>query len=431
MRAALNPLTIATLTDGHLLDSLTPGLSLAVLPSGKKKWRYCRRVSGSPKVVKLSLGGFPAYSLEEARAWASKLNYYVERGEEPRQLLKRDDMKLRMTVATAHALYMRAALEGRATRAKRLNRPRTIADKRAIYNRDIAPFIGHKIIHNIAERELVELVLQKGSTTKVRANRLAAELKTFFGWASGLRGLEVGLALDPSRRLADLRFPEASRDRQLSIEELGWFLRAVTEEPQDLRRGMLLWLLTAARISEVIYARREEIRDGIWTIPATRSKNSRPHQVALGPWAAALMASSSEWVFPAQKVDGPRKSGWYPARDRVLARMSEYAGRPIERFTPHDFRRTARSNTKRLGADHETAEAMLNHVKHPLMRIYDSYDLADEKAAWFRTWEIEIASLAKAAEVADKLEIPNELLRMSNGGRWLTRLGGKLMKMGK
>lgn len=431
MLTALDLSTIATLTDGNMRDPMTPGLSLAALPSGKKKWKYHRRVSCSTTVVKLTLGSFPAYSLEEARAWASKLNYYVDRGEAPHQFLRRDNMKFRMTVATAHALYMQAVVEGRATRAKRLNRPRTIADKRAVYNRDIDPFIGHRVIHNITERELVALVLQKGTTTKVRANRLAAELKTFFGWASGLRGLEVGLALDPSRRLGDLRFPEPSRERQLSIEELGWFLRAVAEEPEDLRRGMLLWLLTATRISEVIYARREEIRGGIWTIPAVRSKNSRPHQIALGPWTAALMAGSSEWVFPAQKIDGPRKTGWYPARDRVLARMSEYAGRPIERFTPHDFRRTARSNTKRLGVDHETAEAMLNHVKHPLMRIYDGYDLADEKAAWFRTWETEIVSLAQAAGVADKLEIPNELLRMSNNGRWLTRLGGKLVKMGK
>jgi hypothetical protein len=40
----------------------------------------------------------------------------------------------------------------------------------------------------------------------VRANRLAAELKVFFGWAASLRGLEIGLETDPSRRLGDLRF---------------------------------------------------------------------------------------------------------------------------------------------------------------------------------------------------------------------------------
>jgi integrase len=129
------------------------------------------------------------------------------------------------------------------------------------------------------------------------------------------------------------------------------------------------------------------------------------------------METSSEWVFPAVKVSGPRTTGWYKARDRVLSRMSEYAGRPIERFTPHDFRRTARSNTKRLAIDNETAEAMLNHLKRPLERIYDGYELEDEKAGWFRIWENEIVVLACKAGVAEKLEIPANQMRAATKGR--------------
>jgi integrase len=81
------------------------------------------------------------------------------------------------------------------------------------------------------------------------------------------------------------------------------------------------------------------------------------------------MQTNHEWVFPATRIDGPRNNSfWYKARDRVLARMTAIAGQPVEHFTPHDFRRTARSNTKRLKVDYETAEAMLNHVKKGLER---------------------------------------------------------------
>src|SRR3546814_16569864 len=66
---------------------------------------------------------------------------------------------------------------------------------------------------------LIKLVEAKGKTAKVRANRLAAELKVFFGWAASLRGLEIGLESDPSRRLGDLRFPENPRPRQFRSEE--------------------------------------------------------------------------------------------------------------------------------------------------------------------------------------------------------------------
>jgi integrase len=81
-------------------------------------------------------------------------------------------------------------------------------------------------------------------------------------------------------------------------------------------------------------------------------------------------------VFPAARIDGPRNNSvWYKARDWVLARMAIIAGHPIERFTPHDFRRTARSNTKRLKVDFETAEAMMNHLRSGMERIYDGYEL--------------------------------------------------------
>lgn len=175
---------------------------------------------------------------------------------------------------------------------------------------------------------------------------------------------------------------------------------ALAEEKRDIRRAMLIWLLSAARLAEVVRAHRDELVGDDWVIPASRSKNSHPHVIRLGPWGRSLMATNGEWVFPAPRVAGPRKYGWYKARDRVLARMSQLAGHSIERFTPHDFRRTARSYTKRLKVDFETAEAMMNHLKSGLERIYDGYELEEKKAAWFLKWEEEIIGLARKAGVA-------------------------------
>lgn len=315
-----------------------------------------------------------------------------------------------MTVDRAHKLYMEAVREGRSSRAKRINKPRTVADKQDIYRRDIAPKLGRKIIYEVTEADLIKLVETKGKKARVRANRLAAELKVFFGWTASLRGLEVGLEVDPSRRLGDLRFPETPRTRRLAHQEIAWFLQALVEEERDYQRGMLLWLLTAARLAEVCEARSEELAGGVWTIPASRTKNSVEHRIALGPWGWSLMQSGSEWVFPAPKLDGPRsRNCWYRARNRVRERMEQSSGRPIERFTPHDFRRTCRSHTKRLKVDFETAEAMLNHVKKGLERTYDTYELEDEKQAWFLRWETEIAEIAREAGVADALGVPARL----------------------
>jgi integrase len=410
---AFTPATIDDLIRGRMSDPLTPGLGIEVLMSGKKRWDYRRRLPGADVTVKMWLGLYPAYNIAAARDWAGKLNDQLGAGVDPREAIRAEEARAIMTVDRAHQLYMVAVREGRSSRAKRPNKPRTIADKLEIYERDIRPNLGTKIIYDVTEAELVKLVTEKGKVAKVRANRLAAELKVFFGWTASLRGMEVGLENDPSRRLGDLRFPETARSRKLSLKELEWFLLALVEEERDYRRGMLLWLLTAARRVEVAQARSDELVDDIWTIPVARTKNSVEHQIALGPWGQTLMQSNGEWAFPAPKMDGPRSiSCWYKARDRVRQRMEQLAGRPIERFTPHDFRRTSRSNTKRLKVDFETAEAMLNHVKKGLERTYDTYELEEEKRGWFLKWEAEIANMARAVGVADALGVPP--LEMSN-----------------
>ncbi|PSJ42159.1 tyrosine-type recombinase/integrase [Allosphingosinicella deserti] len=407
----LNPALIDDLRRGKLDDSKTGALSIEVLPSGKKRWLYRRRIAGRGEVVKLSLGLYPAYSIADAREWANALNLQMDTGIDPREAARQELRLATMTVDRAHDLYMEAVREGRSSRAKRINKPRTVSDKLDIYRRDIAPKLGRKIIYDVTETDLIKLVEAKGKKARVRANRLAAELKVFFGWTASLRGLEVGLEVDPSRRLGDLRFPEAPRTRRLALQEIAWFLEALVEEERDYQRGMLLWLLTAARLAEVCEARSKEVCDGIWTIPASRTKNSVEHRIALGPWGWLLMQNGGDWVFPAPKLDGPRsRNCWYVARNRVRKRMEQLAGQPIERFTPHDFRRTCRSNTKRLRLDFETAEAMLNHVKKGLERTYDTYELEEEKQAWFLTWETEIVRIARGAGVAEALGVPPNVL---------------------
>jgi hypothetical protein len=69
------------------------------------------------------------------------------------------------------------------------------------------------------------------------------------------------------------------------------------------------------------------------------------------------------------------------------------------------------SKTKRLRVDFETAEAMLNHVQKRLERTYDTYELEEEKRAWFLTWETEIAGIALEAGVSEALGVPSMIPR--------------------
>ncbi|MBW8745068.1 MAG: integrase arm-type DNA-binding domain-containing protein [Sphingomonas sp.] len=262
-------------------------MSIELIRSDRRRWIYRRRIPATNVIVTIRGGFFPAVSICDARQWATTLNAQVEAGIDPRAAEREARAILPMTVGRAHGLYMIAVHEGRASGVNRPNKPRTIQDKIYIYESDIAPALADKLIHEVTEADLVTLVLNKGKRAKIRANRLAAELNVFFGWSASLRGLEVGLPENPARRLSDLRFPETPRSRKLSLDEIGWFLRAVALEPLQFRRGWLLWLLTAVRRNELTEGRSSEVEQGVWTIPPERSKNGVEHVIALGPWASA------------------------------------------------------------------------------------------------------------------------------------------------
>ena len=50
----------------------------------------------------------------------------------------------------------------------------------------------------------------------------------------------------------------------------------------------------------------------------------------------------------------------------------------------------------------------MNHLRSGMERIYDGYELEEEKAAWFLLWEREIAGIARRIGVADALGVPSE-----------------------
>ena len=166
-KVALTPASIDTLQKGLLADLLTPGLAIEVLASGKKRWRYRRQVAGTKTMATLYGQLFPAQSIADAREWARGLNEKVEAGVDPRVALREEKTRAEMTVARAHGLYMVAVREGRSSRVKRPNKPRTIKDKLEIYNRDIAPKLARRSIYEVTETDLIKLVEAKGKVAKV------------------------------------------------------------------------------------------------------------------------------------------------------------------------------------------------------------------------------------------------------------------------
>src|SRR5688572_14903719 len=112
-KMGLTPALIEEMVPSSVSDSATPGLFIKMLGPQRHVWKYRRKVSGSAKSVKMTLGPYPARSIAEARNWARAINQKIEIGIDPREERSIEQSRAEMTVAKAHQLYMDAVREGR------------------------------------------------------------------------------------------------------------------------------------------------------------------------------------------------------------------------------------------------------------------------------------------------------------------------------
>src|SRR5215203_4230986 len=67
-------------------DTSMPGFALRVSYSGTKAWVLMTRVRGSPKLIRMTLGEWPAMSLAEAHEEAREAQRQAKTGRDPRNV---------------------------------------------------------------------------------------------------------------------------------------------------------------------------------------------------------------------------------------------------------------------------------------------------------------------------------------------------------
>jgi hypothetical protein len=80
---SLKPLVVDNAKSRDKAYALTDGggLQLEVLPSGSKTWRFKYHLNG--KREKVTIGGYPAFTIKQARDRHEELRALVERGQSP------------------------------------------------------------------------------------------------------------------------------------------------------------------------------------------------------------------------------------------------------------------------------------------------------------------------------------------------------------
>ena len=322
----------------------TPGFGLRVTSSGARAFVLNYRNQGG-RERRLTIGSPPAWTITAARKQAAELRYRIDTGDDP--LAELDAERNAPTVKDLAERFERDELPKR--------RPATGLDYSAILRLHILPRLGKLKVAEVSHTDIEKLHRQIAEMAPYRANRTVAVLSRMFNLAIKWRLRSDNPAIGIERK------PEEKRERYLSPAELTRLAEVLATRPGPSANAVRLLLLTGARRMEVLAAEwsQFDLEAGIWTKPASTTKQAKLHRVPLSAPAWQLLvemrgkAGGSPFLFPGANGG--------PQRDLKKFWASICKAAAIEGARLHDLRHTYASVLASSGLSLPVIGALLGH----------------------------------------------------------------------
>jgi integrase len=248
-----------------------------------------------------------------------------------------------------------------------------------IINNELVPALGKLKVAAVDFEHVERLHRKIAHHAPILANRTLAVLSKMFA-------LAIKWRLRPDNPCKGVeRKREEPRRRYLGDkpDELARLTKALAEHPdQQVANIFRLLLLTGARRGEVLSATWEQfdLQKGLWSKPATSTKQKEPHQIPLSAPARQLVASlpnDSELLFPGR--GGQRRTNL----DHSWSQICKAAG--IRGLRIHDLRHSYASTLVSRGFSLPVIGALLGHSQPQTTARYahlfhDSLREATERA---------------------------------------------------
>jgi integrase len=261
-------------------------------PQGKRSFYFNYHGHGYER--RIAIGQWPTWTCEAARARAKELRKAVDRGEDPAT-----EKRERREAATIRDLAERYKREHLPTKSAHSQ----VEDTRTIETR-ILPRIGNRLVADIHQGDVI--ALHKHVTQNhgpVRANRVIAVLSKMFSLslvpeADDTKPWRTPNLGNPCKGVK--RNTEEGRERFYSPAELATIGDALATYYDQAKADCVRFImLTGCRPSEAMHATKTQIDNGVWTKPASTTKQRKTHRVPLSAPALAIVArrQRGEYLF--------------------------------------------------------------------------------------------------------------------------------------
>ena len=331
-------------------------------------------------------------SLFDARKAFVELCGLRRQGKNPKLLMQQQAEKEVQTVKKLVLSWYSSYIE------KNRKQPQQI---KQLLDADIIPLLGHMELEKIQTRDItkaLDAIVHRGAP--VHANKVLSTLKQALNYATSRGELLVNPAANIRAR--DIGGLEKPRERFLTLEEIKllWLFLDSDSSKMSIyiRLGIKIILLTGVRTAELRLAQWSEfdLKQSLWTIPASHTKSGMVMKVHLSSQAKALLKelkdhSTSCYVIPGSKDDQPLTDKALP---RAVNRIQERVG--IPQWTAHDLRRTfATQLGEALHIDPVVIEKCLGHKMPKIMATYNKNEMLPQRQEALDQWAQCVENLVK------------------------------------
>lgn len=354
------------------------------LRKGSKKlyFTYRLRLTTNTGIIQgwHHIGSYPSISLSTARAKAREIRSLVERGINPKTY-KSNHPKLGKTFVEIVELYKTKHFQSLAKNS--------IAKWICTMKR--AEILNNIIMDKIIETDILEVLnnADKSNATSISAGILQ-RIKAVFKWAKK----EKYIINNPTIEL-EKSYKVMPRERYLEQRELAHFFNSLFADSSIVALPKIIFISMATlmlRIEELMSIRWQDVDTKTGRVVIKQTKSIKDFRLIIPTQILELwlrfkdISPDTEYVFPFRK----KYFRSVNVRNILNTLIIKYN---MERFTPHDFRRTGMSLLSEQGHSHNIIDAALSHVVKGMDAFYMKSHLIEERAKLLNAWYRYIESL--------------------------------------
>ena len=361
------------------------GLHLLVTKNINKYWIFRFMMDG--KRQDMSLGKYPQVTIADVRKLTLdcqiKLSQMINPLENKRQKLKQAKSKKHQDMPFKD--FAKICIQDKSSEWKN---PKHHAQWINTINMYANPIIGDKSLSAIDVNDILKILKPIWVAKTETASRLRGRIEWILASAT-TRGLRSGVNPAQWRGHLETLLPKPrkiskrSHHAAMHFSDIPSFIEKLRYKDCLSALALEFTILTASRTSEVVCAKKSEITDDVWTIPANRMKAGKDHSIP-------LTSRMIEIIQIASKRD-PDSEYIFSDNTKKLSNMAMLSllKRLNPNMTVHGFRSSFRDwVSETTNFQSELAEMALAHsIKSQTEAAYRRGNLLTKRRDLMNAWE--------------------------------------------